>query len=516
MKKINRGDIVAFGTWREEQLKWRVLEVQHNRALIITEEIIEKRPYDIEYNSTVTWEICTLRDWLNEEFFSKFNPQERLAIIETKLENKGNGKIPGGNETMDRIFLLSRDEATKYFNNDVDRIANDSSGKASFWWLRSPSEIGDLGGGDSAANVLSGGEIYDHGHLVDIEYVGVRPALWIDLKSTNNEPEYMGVKNQDGKRIIQIAAGGANTVALKKDGTVEAIGDNSYHQFEVSEWDGIIAIAVGGAHVVGLKRDRTVVAIGSTPNPNSPEYYIHQALARSKGNDVLTKECDVDDWKDIVSISAGLMHTVGLKSDGTVVSVGSGDNSSACDVDDWNDIIAISAGGNQTVGLKSNGTIVSTDKGSESNTWRDIVAVSTGHLGFTVGLRVDGSVVSYKTLNNSYCVGDWLDLECVVDISVGAAHAVGLNEDGTVVAVGFNAQGQCNVEDWSDIIAISAGDFHTVGLRSDGMIVAVGDNEYGKCNVGKWNYEPGKNGVENISDSYEPLFVDIDDDEMPF
>jgi len=63
---------------------------------------------------------------------------------------------------------------------------------------------------------------------------------------------------------------------------------------------------------------------------------------------------------------------------------------------------------------------------------------------------------------------------------------VGLKSDGTVVAVGWNGYGQCNVGNWTDIIQVSAGMWHTVGLRADGTVVAVGDNGTGQCNVGSW------------------------------
>jgi len=62
---------------------------------------------------------------------------------------------------------------------------------------------------------------------------------------------------------------------------------------------------------------------------------------------------------------------------------------------------------------------------------------------------------------------------------------VGLKADGTVVAVGYKGS-QCDVEDWTDIVAVSAGAFHTVGLKADGILVAVGDNFYGQCDVGSW------------------------------
>ena len=76
---------------------------------------------------------------------------------------------------------------------------------------------------------------------------------------------------------------------------------------------------------------------------------------------------------------------------------------------------------------------------------------------------------------------DWTD---IVAISAGYEHTVGLKSDGTVVAVGGNEDGQCNVQNWTDIVAISAGNKHTVGLKSDGTVVAVGRNSGGECFVG--------------------------------
>ncbi len=71
-------------------------------------------------------------------------------------------------------------------------------------------------------------------------------------------------------------------------------------------------------------------------------------------------------------------------------------------------------------------------------------------------------------------------------VSTGYDHTVALKNDGTVVAVGDNEYGQCDVSDWTDIIAICAGDYHTVGLKSDGTVVAVGKNDKGQCDVSGW------------------------------
>jgi alpha-tubulin suppressor-like RCC1 family protein len=72
----------------------------------------------------------------------------------------------------------------------------------------------------------------------------------------------------------------------------------------------------------------------------------------------------------------------------------------------------------------------------------------------------------------------------ITQVAAGGDHTVGLKSDGTVVAVGRNYLGQCNVGGWMDITQIAAGWDYTVGVKSDGTVVAVGDNEVGQCNVG--------------------------------
>jgi hypothetical protein len=102
----------------------------------------------------------------------------------------------------------------------------------------------------------------------------------------------------------------------------------------------------------------------------------------------------------------------------------------------------------------------------------------------TVGLRSDGTVVAVGYSSNGQCnVGGWTD---IIQVAAGDLHTVGLRSNGTVVAVGDNGNGQCNVGGWTNIIQVAAGAYHTVGLRADGTVAAAGDNRYGQCNVGGW------------------------------
>ncbi len=251
-------------------------------------------------------------------------------------------------------------------------------------------------------------------------------------------------------------------MAVEKNGTI--ISNDEDTTSDVYKWRDIVGISSGYSHTVGLKSDGTVVATG---------------------ND-FSNQCKVDDWEDIVAISAGEYHTVGLKKDGTVVAVG--DNSAGqCDIEDWQDIVAISAGDEHTVGLKKDGTVVAVGNNAYGqcnvDDWQDIVAISAGGE-HTVGLKSDCTVITAGTnFDGQREVDDWKN---IMAITAGNYYTVGLKKDGTVIAVGDNSDGQCDIEDWKDIVAIYAGDNCTIGLKSDGTVVAVGDNVYGQCEVDDW------------------------------
>ena len=68
-------------------------------------------------------------------------------------------------------------------------------------------------------------------------------------------------------------------------------------------------------------------------------------------------------------------------------------------------------------------------------------------------------------------------------LAAGRGHALLLTEDGTVKAAGDNGSGQCDVNQWQDVVAVAAGYAHSLGLTADGRVLAAGNNEYGQCDV---------------------------------
>ncbi len=148
----------------------------------------------------------------------------------------------------------------------------------------------------------------------------------------------------------------------------------------------------------------------------------------------------------------------------------------------------IAAGWGYTVGLRMDGSVLAVGDNENGQCsvsgWTDVIAVAAGGY-HTVGLRADGSVLASGGNNNGQCsVSDWTD---VVAVTAGGYHTVGLRANGSVLAVGNNKYGQCSVSNWSNVVAIAAGSFHTVGLRADGSVLTAGSNDYGRCDVSGWS-----------------------------
>ncbi len=198
------GDIIVLGEYEQdydktngkEPLEWRVLEVQEDRALVITDKVIAA----MRYNATpqCIWENSDMRAGLNSSFLEEnFSEEEWARILPSTVTADINPHYttdPGSN-TTDEVFLLSVDEAKKYFASSETRKAEgtrqarqgstlvDSTGSSvttSRWWLRTPGKSAS-----QAAYVDEYGYINYEGYLVT-DYIramiGIRPAMWISLR----------------------------------------------------------------------------------------------------------------------------------------------------------------------------------------------------------------------------------------------------------------------------------------------------------------------------------------------
>ena len=203
IKNTKIGQSYIFGSYEQdnnttngkEQIEWIVIDKKGDEVLLISKYALDCKKYNNSYTS-VTWESCSLRSWLNNEFYnSAFSSADRSKIKTTLVtadKNPSYSTNPG-NYTNDKVFLLSITEAEKYFKTDEERVcaptayakANGAytsssytvNGKATcWWWLRSPG-----GSQGHAASVLNDGGVYYTGYNVNSDNDCVRPALWITL-----------------------------------------------------------------------------------------------------------------------------------------------------------------------------------------------------------------------------------------------------------------------------------------------------------------------------------------------
>ena len=203
IKEANVGDIIYYGSYEQdnnisngkENIEWRVLAKENNRILVISDKALDCQPFN-ETGEDVTWRTCTLRKWLNDDFFnSAFSNAEkkRIPTVTVLADKNPEFSINSGKATKDKVFLLSIKEVNKYFNSKISRqcmptnfavaqggyISNTYSTdvKATCWWLRSPGGYGLV----CAAYVDNIGDIRAYGASVESDNGTVRPAMWINL-----------------------------------------------------------------------------------------------------------------------------------------------------------------------------------------------------------------------------------------------------------------------------------------------------------------------------------------------
>lgn len=187
--------------FKYEPIKWRVIKCENGEALLLSDIVLDKQKYNKRLKK-VTWEKSTLRKWLNKKFMNRaFSSSEQEAIRTTKVINEDNYyyKTDGGNDTLDKIYLLSlseTDEEKEYGFTDSYGMTIKYSNYADlddyqYWWLRTPGEKNI-----SAAAVDMSGKAYVGGGESDME-LGIRPVLHLNLLATDDY-SYAGKIASDG------------------------------------------------------------------------------------------------------------------------------------------------------------------------------------------------------------------------------------------------------------------------------------------------------------------------------
>lgn len=191
---IQVGEYIYFGTYdieplfTGERIQWYVAERQADKVLLVAAQGLDGAAFQQAYEAT-SWEASSIREILNNDFIDiAFTEHEQELITTTKIVTEANSQYgtDGGNFAYDKVFLLSVEEAEKYFADDDARRfspttmagrrgmnVNPREG-SSWWWLRT------MGAETNMAAVVSvDGEINLEGERVNIISGGVRPAMWV-------------------------------------------------------------------------------------------------------------------------------------------------------------------------------------------------------------------------------------------------------------------------------------------------------------------------------------------------
>ncbi len=225
------GDIITFGTYEQdnvtengaEPIEWIVVDVFDGKATLLSKYGLDAKPYHEEGSKGIYWEDCSLRSWLNTDFFmTAFSEDERKRIITTRLDNHGNASynVKDGAVTEDKVYLLSIDELYQIFKTEAGLNESQYRNKASITsstayakaqgvWEgtteegnpASPWLLRTLGVNyTSVCRVNTYGEL---SHEVSNDYGGcaIRPAMRIDLEKAEYELLSASVSEEEAEKV---------------------------------------------------------------------------------------------------------------------------------------------------------------------------------------------------------------------------------------------------------------------------------------------------------------------------
>ena len=196
------GDIVTFGNYEQdndisngsEPIEWLVLARDKDRILVISRYGLDCKPYHTEW-STVSWQSCTLRSWLNEFFLRTAFTEEEQMLIPTV-----NRYTTGGNQKIwERVFLLESAEAIRFFPSDEKRKCEPTayaiaqgcyttSDLGNCWWWMNDNSYHDF-----APLTNPTGTVDTYGGPVSTTFCAVRPVIWINLAGYPNPDDPIAI-----------------------------------------------------------------------------------------------------------------------------------------------------------------------------------------------------------------------------------------------------------------------------------------------------------------------------------
>ena len=240
-----------------------------------------------------------------------------------------------------------------------------------------------------------------------------------ELKLIGHNPNFRQLSGMTQNQFVKLAAGFDGYMALTDDGRI-ITGPKAREfecGFEIESLQGVRDVVGCEGHTVALHYDGRVTCIDEPGGYEGPDKFARE----------------VERWIGITQVACGFDFVAGLKSDGTLISVG-------CHYHcpNWQGVVQFDAfncyyGNCYTVALLNNGKVIA-DYTDEVDSWRNVTKVCVGHNGYTVGLKSNGT--AYALGNDDFVreVQSWYN---IVEIDCKFNHAVAILADGTIKYAGF-------------------------------------------------------------------------------
>ena len=196
------GSYVLFGSYEQdnnlsngpEPIEWRILDVEDGRMLLLSRYALDCQPFD-ENGNTNIWKNCSLRDWLNDDFYTAAFTTDEQDMIQTTSLTTGMydyslDDLISPVETQDRVFIMSHYDlddvgyaglcqATDYCSaQGASILLNEAGNNICLWWDRVPA-IYSSSMRVSYYNNSYGWDLAE----ADSEIIAVRPAIWVSIES---------------------------------------------------------------------------------------------------------------------------------------------------------------------------------------------------------------------------------------------------------------------------------------------------------------------------------------------